>query len=277
LTAAKITRESYTYTTKATAKNGASAYSYTYDFGDGTSKTAGASVSHTYAKPGTYTTKVTFKAKLSNGNIVTAPSGNCVATVTVAPAPCAVKGKENLPKDSPLCVEDKPGVSITKTVNDQEDVVVKVGELFTYKVVVSNTGNIALKNAVVTDTAPAGVTLVSASTGTIEANVWTYTIASLAVGESKEFTIQAKMPAYQAGDAVNKVCVETPTVPGGNPDACDTATTSTEKEDTPTPVELPHTGIGDGIAAMLGLGTMTGGAYHYGMSRRTLRKAMLKQ
>ena len=277
LTATKITRESYKFTTQATVKNGATAYNYTYDFGDGTSKTTGASVTHTYAKPGTYTAKVTFKAKLPNGSVVSAPIGNCVVKVTVAVEPCPVKGKEHLPKDSPECVEDKPSVSIVKTVNGQEDIVVKPGELFTYKIVVTNTGNVALKDAVVTDPAPTGVTLVSAPLGTVSENSWTYTIASLAVGESKEFTIQAKMPAYVTGNALNKVCVETPTVPGGNPDACDTASTSTEKEDVPVPVELPRTGLGDGLTAMAGLGAMTGTAYHYGMSRRNLRKAMLKE
>ena len=164
---------------------------------------------------------------------------------------------------------NKPSITITKTVNGVEHIAVQVGHTFTYEVVVTNTGNIALKNAVVTDTAPAQVTLVSASAGTVSGQKWTYTIPSLAVKESKSFTLTAKYTTYASGTHTNNVCVDTPTVPGG-PDACDTA--STETSEVPvTPPELPHTGIADVIGGGLGLGGLVGATYYYVVSRRSLR------
>ena len=334
--ATKITAgQNVTFTTRATAQNGAVLKAYSYDFGDGSKAAAGATTSHVYAKPGTYTAKVTVTVTV-DGKVVTAP-GSCAVTVVVSPIPCPVPGKENLPKDSPLCVEDKPSVSITKTVNNVEHAKVMVGETFEYEIVVKNTGNVALKNAVVTDKAPTEVTLLSASAGTVSGNTWTYTIPELKVGESKSFTIKAKYAKYATGTHKNTVCVDTPTVPG-SPDDCDDATTEThenitvcdltdnsiktidrsefdeshmttdqtkcgnmhvcviadktEKDiakkdfdaatmttdvtkcvDTPvTPVvELPHTGVANGIASIVGAGSLVGVGAAYVASRRNLR------
>jgi len=378
LSATKITRTEYKFTTAATAKNGATAYNYAYDFGDGTKANGGATINHTYAKPGTYTATVTFQVKV-DGAVKNAPAGHCSVQVVVAPEPCPIPGKEHLPKDSPLCVEDKPGVDITKSVNGKEHDTVAVNENFTYQIVVKNTGNVALKNVVVTDKQPAGVTFVSASEGTIANGSWTHTLAELNVGASKTYTITAKITKYLPGVTKNTACVETPTVPGGNPDDCDDATTDTphmisvcdtttdtiikidekdmkdtyttdlskcdkvtvcdtttgqiitivknDMKDTyttdldkcekievcrledkkivvitkdqldatkysedkaqcapapvnpkaETPTELPHTGIVDAFGGSLGLGSIAGAMYHYGASRRELRKAQLKR
>lgn len=55
---------------------------------------------------------------------------------------------------------------------------------------------------------------------------WSHVIPSLAVGKSQSFTIKAKASTY-ASDKVsqlrNKVCVDTPSIPG-SPDDCDDAT-----------------------------------------------------
>lgn len=79
-----ITRTKYEFTTKATAKDGASITGYSYNFGDGTVKTGGATITHEYAKPGTYTVTVTVKS-----NIGDTTSEKCKTTVTVKPAPAA--------------------------------------------------------------------------------------------------------------------------------------------------------------------------------------------
>ncbi len=228
LTANKITRNEYSFTTSATAKNGALIKSYSYNFGDGTTQPGAATVTHTYpTKAGTYTAKVTVSVSVGD-KIVTAP-GTCTVTVTVAPEMCPIPGKTQYPKDSPECKEDKPSVSIEKTVNGKEHETVTVNAPFTYEIVVKNTGNVVLKNAVVIDKAPANVTFISAPTGTITNNAWSYTIPELGVGQSKSFTISAKLTVYQAGVITNTACVETPTVPGGNPDDCDTAEIDTPK------------------------------------------------
>ncbi len=224
----KITAgQSVKFTTSATAQNGASVSSYSYNFGDGTIvRNAGATASHTYSKPGTYTITATVYVSV-NGQVVAA-GGSCEATVVVSPEMCTVPGKEQYPKDSPLCVEDKPSISISKTVNDLEHVKVAVNETFEYEIVVKNTGNVVLKNAVVTDKAPSEVTLISGNVGTVKNNTWTYTIPELKVGESKSFTLKAKYAKYMNGIHKNTVCVDTPTVPG-TPDDCDDATTETHE------------------------------------------------
>lgn len=277
LKAAQITRTKFEFTTVATAKNGATIKDYVYAFGDGQTATDGVSVTHEYAQPGTYTASVKVRVNV-NGNVVTAP-GECTLPVTVKPA-------------------DKPGINITKTVNGGEHATVPVGQTFTYQIVVTNTGNIALKDAVVTDIAPREVTLVSASAGTVSGQTWTYTIPTLAVKESMTFTITAKYTAYSDGTHKNTVCVETPTIPG-NPDDCDEATTSTGEKitvcDTNTNetitidrsefdsshmttdqskcevTELPETGIADLLNGGIGLSGLVGATYYYVNSRRSLR------
>lgn len=207
LSATKVSRTEYRFTTDASAANGASIKDYVYSFGDGTSATGGSSVTHNYDKPGTY--KVSAQVRVNvNGQLVTAP-GTCVTEVTVAQ-------------------ELKPGIDIVKTVNNKKHDKVAVGEQFTYEIVVKNTGNVALKDAVVTDKAPAEVTLVSADAGKIANNVWTHTIPELKVGESMRFTLTAKYMKYSSGTHKNSVCVDTPTVPG-TPDDCDDATTETKE------------------------------------------------
>ena len=122
--------------------------------------------------------------------------------------------------------EQKPSISITKTVNKQKHIKASIGTEFTYEITVSNTGNTVLKNAAVTDKAPAEVALVKGSAGAITGNTWKYVIPTLKVGETKSFTITAKYAKYSAGTHKNTVCVDTPSVPGG-PDGCDSATTET--------------------------------------------------
>ena len=306
LVAAKITRNEYSFTTNAVAANGASIRDYSYNFGDGTTAAAGATTKHTYAKPGTYTVRVNVRVTV-NGQTVNAP-GDCVVTVPVAPEPCPIPGKESLPKDSPLCVEDKPSVSIDKTVNGAEHASVKVGEHFTYRLIVKNTGNVMLDDTKVTDEAPAGISFVSSATGEIVNNAWSTVIDDLDVGESKTFDITAKLTKYVAGTIKNTACVDTPTVPG-KPDDCDDATVDTPKllevcrledkaivtinddqfdatkysedktkcaeapnpkADTPVVTELPKTGIVDSLGGGVGLGAIAASLYYYRASRRLL-------
>ncbi len=86
LQAATVSRNSFKFTTKATAQNGATIKSYNYNFGDGTSANGvGATVDHTYTKPGTYT--VTVAVNGVEGAAVQKTSESCKVTVTVEPEP----------------------------------------------------------------------------------------------------------------------------------------------------------------------------------------------
>lgn len=121
-----------------------------------------------------------------------------------------------------------PGVTITKKVNNAKTAVVKAGVPFEYEITVTNTGDVALVNAKVSDAAPAGITFLSADKGTVTNNVWNATV-TLPVGQSASFKISAVAKAYIAGVTTNKACVDATEV-YGNPDACDMATTTMEKD-----------------------------------------------
>lgn len=100
----------YAFTLRYTAENGATLENVTYNFGDGTSerfdKDNGVNVEHTYVSPGTYTITTTLNFKVTEAGTTTDKSANCTAEVTVPkPDNCPLPGKENLPKNSPDCVE----------------------------------------------------------------------------------------------------------------------------------------------------------------------------
>lgn len=83
------TRNTYSFTVAATKKDGATIADYTFDFGDGTTKTtADTTITHTYAKPGNYKVRVTVNGKETAA--VHKTSEACATTVTVAADPIKV-------------------------------------------------------------------------------------------------------------------------------------------------------------------------------------------
>ena len=82
----EVSRDTFKFSTQATAKDGASVTSYTYDFGDGTTQTTTSSeIQHTYAKPGNYKVTVTVNGK--EGSDVQKTSQGCQTQITVKPEP----------------------------------------------------------------------------------------------------------------------------------------------------------------------------------------------
>ncbi len=185
-----------------------------------------------------------------------------------------------------------------------EHVSLEVGQNFEYKLVVKNTGEVTLEDALVTDSAPTGVQFLSADKGTLSGDDWSYAIPELKPGDSLTVVIQAKVTKYVEGRIVNTACVDAQEVPGDSDD-CDDATVEVEKpesikvcdlddksitwvtkdqlEDNPdryttdltkceekpeTPEELPQTGLGLALNGLAGIGTLTAAGYYYITSRR---------
>ncbi len=115
-----VTKRQYAYDLTYTVKNGASLSSVDYDFGDGTTQNdlsadEAKTVEHAYAKAGSYKTVATLHFSVDG----TVKDVKCEVSVTLSPemcaqnpslpkddarcAPCDVPGKEQYPKDSPLC------------------------------------------------------------------------------------------------------------------------------------------------------------------------------
>lgn len=282
-----------TFYTNTTAKDGAKVTKVVYDFGDGsktvTKTNPSDKVTHTYA-PGDYKAKVTVYVDVEGKDpVVINPAGECVKEITVK-------------------AEDKPAIEISKTVDGVHKKTVGVDQEFSYSITVTNKGNVDLKDVKVTDTPEDGVTLISSdNVGTIKENKWTHTIPTLAVGEDKTFTLTAKVPTYKAGDIKNTVCVDTPTIPGTDPDDCDDATVNVPKPsdvrvcdpatgdnnklvpesekdkylpvDSPEcqPKALPETGPAEMISGIAGMGSLAGAGYYWRASRRDMIRSILNR
>lgn len=202
LEAVRANYNTYNFNVKYTAKNGAKATGVNINFGDGSSKELKGSykTSHTYSKPGTYKVTATLRTNMGNKT-----SAGCVKQVKIL----------------------SYGVAIDKTVDGVEYKEVEVGQEFTYEIVVRNTGEGTLENAVVTDNAPENVEFISADLGTVENNKWSYTIPSLAAGKSVTAKITAKVTKDVDDVIVNTACVDAKEVNGtGKSDDCDDAKVS---------------------------------------------------
>ena len=114
LSATQVTRTKYDFKTTVATSGGASATSYEYDFGDGTTRTSeSATISHEYTQPGTYTAKVTVTFAVSGKAQKATDKVTCIVKVTVEEEP-----KEE-PKPKPekvkVCdLDDKTVKRITK-------------------------------------------------------------------------------------------------------------------------------------------------------------------
>lgn len=288
----KLDRTKYRFDARAAVKNGAKVKSYTFVTSRGGQRvdskivrTSNLNARYTYTadRAGTYTVRVTVDTTVGKRS-----GPDCVKQFTVKPMP----------------QQKIPDVDIEKFVENVKYKRVGVNVEYDYQINVRNTGEIDLKNVVVTDTPDEGITLVSADKGQIEDNRWVHTIPSLKVGETREFTLTAKVPEFLAGILTNTVCVDAPEVPG-NPDDCDKADVDVPKpvqpgkievcelatnkiitideddfnpelhsrdlsdcEEAPVVEELPETGPAETVMSLIGAMSLAGSSAYYLASRR---------
>ncbi len=204
LTVTKLERTKFKFTTAYTAQNATFKHvTYVVRNSAGTEVYRGTNANFTTTTVGKYSVEAIVTVTV-DGVDKTATSANCKKEFEVTKAPT-------------------PGVSIDKKVDGVEHKVVSVNQEFTYQLVVKNTGEVDLTNVKVTDNAPANVQFISADKGTITNNKWSYTIPSLKVGESVNFSIKAKATKESLLTIKNTACVDAPQIPGA-PDDCDDAT-----------------------------------------------------
>src|SRR5207342_3150981 len=116
---------------------------------------------------------------------------------------------------------------------------IDAGATFSYVVTTSNAGPSSATGVVVTDTVPAGVTIVSTDGGTVGAGTVTWNIASLAVGASQSFTLTVTVPTSATGTLLNIVS-STAATPDSNPGNNDGSAASARVTTTVIPAPPPN-------------------------------------
>jgi PKD repeat protein len=130
----KLEDRTYAFDLAYTATGGASLKSVDYAFGDGqgqenVSPEQAKTITHTYAKAGTYTTTATLHFMTADATAMV-KDDDCQVTITTSPevcplnptlpkedsrcTPCPIPGKEQFPKDSPFCAAP-PVAELPKT------------------------------------------------------------------------------------------------------------------------------------------------------------------
>lgn len=267
MSATQISRTQYNFSTQAAATNGASISKYVYDFGDGTTATGGANISHTYAKEGKYTVKVTVYVTV-NGQSVPVTAANCSKPIEVKPE------------------EQKPVYSCTALtahlIGKQED------RTYGYSLTYTAAGGATLRDAdydfgdgqTVKGVKPADLSKVTHQFAK-EGDYTTKATLHFTVGNAvKDVSCETKISVSP------EACPTNPSLPKGSPDCapceipgkeqfpknspeCQTAVTP--------PTELPSTGPADFIGGALGVSSVTGAGYYWLRSRKDLISKLLNR
>lgn len=163
----------------------------------------------------TNTTNVTFNKNTGVFTVKELPLGliekiEYSYTVTEADAGKTISNSVtvNVPEDNDddnttETTVEKKSVALTKQANKAE---AKVGETITYTVTVKNTGNVALTNVVLTDSLKGIAFNGNDNPGvTYDAAAGKFTVAALAVGETKTFTYTYVVTQADVGKTVSNV------------------------------------------------------------------------
>jgi PKD repeat protein len=258
LTAEKISRTERKFTASASAKNGATITSYTYDFGDGSNKTTAATTqSHTYTKPGTYTAKLTVNVKV-NGQTKTVTGAKCQVNVTIETPP---------PTPEYLCnalTVDKIDRTHFKFSTDYT-VTNATFKKVTYVIRDASGNEIAsLDGNTYAQDKPATYSVQAIVTVDVNGKEKT------ATGESckQQFTVTPPNKVRVCDQNTGKTITVEEKDQGKYKPVGDAACQ-------PTPVELPHTGPAEIIGSTLGIGSLSASVGYYVASRRGLLSELL--
>ena len=254
-----LDRTTYKLTGEATVSGGATVQGYDFTVKDANGTTV--------ASPAVNTGALTASA-----NVTASDAGKYTATLSVR---TSVGAKTGSACTASFTVPEKPispvpSIKIEKDVDGVKQETVTVGQVFTYHVTVTNDGKVDLTNAAVTDTPPAGVTLLSADQGSIAGNKWSFTIPSLKIGDHVTFALTGRVDTYVAGNLVNTACVTAPAVNPNQP-LCDTATVVVTPPATPTPPVLPNTGAGNVVSVFAATVVVAALGYRFWLGRRLSR------
>jgi hypothetical protein len=260
-TAVSGQKDTYSFTTKASASSNAKVVKLVYDFGDGTTATTTSTskaVTHKYSKPGSYTATVTVYVSLPGKQTVTVTSAKCKTVITV------VQPKQPFQE----CVQ-LTGVLISKDDHSYRfTVTTSQGNGSTLKSASFNfgDGNSSL------NVAPASPTTV---------------VTEHAFAEQKDYTITASVTFSNAAGVVSDNCETTisvqaapvcefnPNLPPESPECQPPCVYNNQlpanSPECKKPEVLPSTGAGSVIGLFLGTSLAGGLSYRWLLGRRTQR------
>lgn len=253
----QVDRDTFQFSSKVTAKDGAKLTKVVYDFGDGqkVEKTSATEVvTHNYAKAGNYTAKVTAYFEV-NGETKTHTSAECTKPVEVKPAPGY---------DCTALIAKK----ITRTKYE-----------FTATSEVS--GGATLKDASFNfgdNQTAEGIKPKEANKVVIEHNYakeGTYTITATLNFNIADGVKSAKCEAKVT--VAPEDCKSNPNRPECQPKECKPGIPEGDARCKETPTELPSTGPADMIGSALGIGGIVTAGGYYLRSRRDLLSVIFKR
>jgi uncharacterized repeat protein (TIGR01451 family) len=192
----QVSRDTFRYTTSASAANGASINKVVYSFSDGTSVTKTSPtdpVTKTFPSAGTFTAKVTVYVNVPGSQVYAIqPAGSCVRTVTIAQAPVAACTYLKA-----LATADRTKFTLNAAASAQNGATIQG-----YDFVVKNSAGTTVANPSVNTTATTATTSVTLTeAGTYTASVSVRTSLGVKTADACKTTIVVKP-------------VEVPKVPG---------------------------------------------------------------
>lgn len=256
-------KDTYSFTTKASAANNAKVAKFVYDFGDGTTATetsGSTAVEHTYTKPGTYTTTVTVYVNLPGSNTATVTSAKCKTEITVAQPP----------KPYQACVALYGALLDKDQLKYEFSVTTKQGNGSTLKNASFDFGDGVTANNV----APTNGTTVKAPHQYAKEGKYTV-VATVNFTTASGVQTATCKTAVDTGTTPPPACKYNANLPENSPE-CKAPCTSNSAlpADSPqcaVPKELVNTGAGSMIGLFLGTSVAGSALYRWRLMRRAIR------